>query len=381
MAAVLLLSVGQASPAAAAPGSWLSRINTYRAQNGLGALAEDHTLNLVAQTWTQTMATTNTLAHNPALSSLVTIPWTRLGENVGYGYDEASIFQAFVNSSGHRANLLGGYNGIGIGQVVVGGKIWTTHVFISTTALLQPPAPVSTTVAAAGRTTGGMWTATNAGKVATRAGAPSFGQLTVAPNQPVVGMSGTPSGSGYWMVASDGGIFSFGDAGFYGSTGGVRLNQPIVGMAATPTGRGYWLVASDGGIFAYGDARFFGSTGSVRLNQPIVGMAATPTGGGYWLVASDGGIFAYGDARFYGSTGSIRLVSPIRGITRSATGAGYRMVAADGGIFSFGDAPFFGSLGGSVLPQPVVAMASTPSGRGYWLVKSDGGVTPYGDAA
>jgi hypothetical protein len=339
MAAALLLSVGQASPAAAAPGSWLSRINTYRAQNGLGALAEDHTLNLVAQTWTQTMATTNTLAHNPALSSLVTIPWTRLGENVGYGYDEASIFQAFVNSSGHRANLLGGYNGIGIGQVVVGGKIWTTHVFISTTALLQPPAPVSTTVAAAGRTTGGMWTATNAGKVATRAGAPSFGQLTVAPNQPVVGMSGTPSGSGYWMVASDGGIFSFGDAGFYGSTGGVRLNQPIVGMAATPTGRGYWLVASDGGIFAYGDARF------------------------------------------YGSTGSIRLVSPIRGITRSATGAGYRMVAADGGIFSFGDAPFFGSLGGSVLPQPVVAMASTPSGRGYWLVKSDGGVTPYGDAA
>ena len=60
--------------------------------------------------------------------------------------------------------------------------------------------------------------------------------------------------------------------------------------------RGYWLVASDGGIFSYGDAGFFGSHGGQPLNKPIVGMAATPDGGGYWLVASDGGIFSYGDA-------------------------------------------------------------------------------------
>ena len=74
-------------------------------------------------------------------------------------------------------------------------------------------------------------------------------------------------------------------------------------MAATADGGGYWLVASDGGVFAFGDARFYGSTGSIRLNRPVVGMAATPDGGGYWLVASDGGVFAFGDARFYGSTG------------------------------------------------------------------------------
>ena len=37
---------------------------------------------------------------------------------------------------------------------------------------------------------------------------------------------------------------------------------------------GYWLVASDGGIFAFGDAAFYGSTGSLKLNKPIVGMAA-----------------------------------------------------------------------------------------------------------
>ena len=90
------------------------------------------------------------------------------------------------------------------------------------------------------------------------------------------GLPGPPSaGPGYWSVASDGGIFSFGDAPFYGSTGSLVLNRPVVGMAATPDGHGYWLVASDGGIFSFGDAHFYGSTGSLVLNQPVVGMASS----------------------------------------------------------------------------------------------------------
>ena len=72
-------------------------------------------------------------------------------------------------------------------------------------------------------------------------------------------------------------------------------------MAATPDGGGYWLVASDGGIFSYGDAPFEGSAGGLPLAKPIVGLTANPGGGGYWLVASDGGIFNYGFARFFGS--------------------------------------------------------------------------------
>ena len=57
----------------------------------------------------------------------------------------------------------------------------------------------------------------------------------------------------------------------------MPLNKPIVGMAATPDGKGYWLVASDGGIFTFGDARFYGSTGGKHLNQPVVGMAPPRT--------------------------------------------------------------------------------------------------------
>jgi len=57
--------------------------------------------------------------------------------------------------------------------------------------------------------------------------------------------------------------------------GGTPLNRPVVGMAATPTGGGYWEVASDGGIFSFGNARFYGSMGGTPLNRPVVAMTAT----------------------------------------------------------------------------------------------------------
>jgi hypothetical protein len=199
-------------------------------------------------------------------------------------------------------------------------------------------------------------------------------------NQPVVGIANTADAGGYWTVARDGGIFSFGDARFFGSTGAMRLNAPIVGMAATRDDGGYWLVASDGGIFSYGDAKFYGSTGALHLNAPIVGMAATPDDGGYWLVASDGGIFNYGDAKFYGSTGALHLNRPVVGMAATSDGGGYWLVASDGGIFNYGDAKFYGSTGALHLNAPIVGMASTPSGSGYWLVATDGGIFSYGDA-
>ena len=98
------------------------------------------------------------------------------------------------------------------------------------------------------------------------------------------------SGQGYWMVASDGGVFAFGNAKFYGSMGGQHLNSPIVNIVGTPDGMGYWLVAKDGGIFTFGDAHFYGSMGGTHLNQSIVGGAGlnfgSAQGPGYWEVAS-----------------------------------------------------------------------------------------------
>jgi hypothetical protein len=161
--------------------------------------------------------------------------------------------------------------------------------------------------------------------------------------------------------------------------GGKTLNAPVVGMAATPDGDGYWLVAADGGVFSFGDAHFYGSTGAIKLNQPIVGMAPTPDGGGYWLVAADGGVFSFGDAAFYGSMAGTKLNAPVVGIAASVLG-GYWLVAADGGVFSFGNAPFYGSMAGTRLNGPVVGIAATSNGMGYWLVGTDDGVFTFGDA-
>jgi hypothetical protein len=91
-------------------------------------------------------------------------------------------------------------------------------------------------------------------------------------------MTATPGGAGYWLVASDGGIFSFGDAAYFGSAGGRPLNAAVVGIDHTADGNGYWMVARDGGIFTYGDATFYGSAGDFPLNQPVVGMVAFRAG-------------------------------------------------------------------------------------------------------
>jgi hypothetical protein len=87
------------------------------------------------------------------------------------------------------------------------------------------------------------------------------------------------TGTGYWLVAADGGVFTFGTAQFYGSMAGKHLNSPITGIVATPDDHGYWLVAQDGGVFAFGDAVYSGSMGGTKLNAPVVGEASASGGG------------------------------------------------------------------------------------------------------
>jgi hypothetical protein len=114
------------------------------------------------------------------------------------------------------------------------------------------------------------------------------------------------------------------------------------------------MVASDGGIFAFGDAAFFGSMGGSRLNAPVNGLVPDPDGTGYWLVASDGGIFAF-EAGFHGSMGAVALNKAVVGMVRFGTG--YLMVGADGGVFNFSDQPYFGSLGDRPPANPINSIA------------------------
>jgi hypothetical protein len=224
----------------------------------------------------------------------------------------------------------------------------------------------------------GYWMAASDGGIFSY-DAPFFGSMGGKHlNEPIVGVAADPKTGGYWEVASDGGLFAF-NAPFFGSMGGKPLNKPIVGMVVTPDGGGYWEVASDGGIFSFGDAKYYGSMGGKPLNAPVVGIAPSHDGGGYFEVASDGGIFNFGDASFYGSMGGKHLNKPVVGISVDQATGGYWEVASDGGLFNF-NAPFFGSPAATPLNKPVVGMASTPDGQGYWETATDGGIFNYGDA-
>jgi hypothetical protein len=82
------------------------------------------------------------------------------------------------------------------------------------------------------------------------------------------------------------------------------LNRPIVGMQAAANGNGYWLVGSDGGIFSFGDAPFHGSLGGDSPGSPIASMTTTPDAGGYWMVSRDDSVYAFGDATYEGGASS-----------------------------------------------------------------------------
>jgi hypothetical protein len=196
-------------------------------------------------------------------------------------------------------------------------------------------------------------------------------------------------GQGYWMVAGDGGVFSFGNAQFYGSEASHPLNASIVAIVGTIDHHGYWLFAADGGVFTFGDAVFYGSLpeqlgSSGALAAPIVAAAGTPDAKGYWLFAADGGVFTFGDAVFYGSLPGQHVVpdQPITAGADSPDGHGYWLAGADGGMFAFGDAGFHGSIPGTGVPaaSPVIATAGTPTGGGYWVVAASGGAMTFGDA-
>jgi hypothetical protein len=115
----------------------------------------------------------------------------------------------------------------------------------------------------------------------------------------------------------------------------AHLNGPLVDMAVTRTERGCWLAASDGGVFSIGDAPFYGSAARLDLVSPVVGFTPTSDGQGYWLVAADGGVFNFGDAPYYGSAGGAVRANPMVGIRMAFIGDGYVLTDSAGKEYGF----------------------------------------------
>jgi hypothetical protein len=145
-AIVTFAILGVAHPVAAeaadagAEAQFLSSINNIRAQHGLGPLALYGELTGIARDWSDQMAGAGAISHNPNYTGEVSANWTKLGENVGVGYDVPGLMNAFVNSPAHYHNIVDpAYNYIGIGvSYGADGRMYTTHDFMS---LADAPAP------------------------------------------------------------------------------------------------------------------------------------------------------------------------------------------------------------------------------------------------
>lgn len=231
------------------------------------------------------------------------------------------------------------------------------------------------------------------------------GDAGAAPGDlPAVAFSPMPDGDGYRVGDSGGGVFTFGDAPFFGSIPGLRVAgqriPPVrmVDLVATPDGDGYWALDEAGGVFTFGDAPFFGSIpGLRRAGQAIgqadaVALAPTPDGDGYVILDEAGGLFTFGDAPFFGSIPGLRAqgqaIRRVQAVDLAITpsGGGQWVLDEAGGVFTFGDAPFFGSIPGlrragqAIGQADAVAFSAMPDEGGYRVGDSEGGVFTFGDA-
>ena len=177
-----------------------------------------------------------------------------------------------------------------------------------------------------------------------------------------VGATPPAPAAGYLTVTAQGHVNAFGTGTSYGdpSSQGLALRRPVVGMAAVPAtpgagsagqadDKGYWLVAADGGVFTYGDAGFFGSGASSSSGNAFSAMAATPDGDGYWLLATDGTVEGFGSAySFAGTATAGGAPSSAAALVPTGDANGYWIFTGVGTVGAYGDA----GKSGAPTPAP-----------------------------
>lgn len=179
-----------------------------------------------------------------------------------------------------------------------------------------------------------------------------------------------PGGAGgYWIAGRNGGVAPFG-APHFGDRMGKTKRFPIIDLLPSPSGKGYYLLAANGRVSSFGDAVFRGN--AFALAAPASAVALTPSGAGYLVLAADGSVAVFGDAQHQGDAAG----SPDTAVALLVTTAGYRIVFDSGRVASFGAVDL-------VNPEPFkapVTGAAAHGDSGYWLLHGDGRVVAVGDA-
>lgn len=211
-----LASLGLSASAGADSGSeqgFLSAINSTRSSAGLASLTMDGGLQSHARSHTADMIAADAIYHSSSaeLQAAAGSGWEKLGENVGRGGSVSSLHEAFMDSPGHRANILGDYNYVGIGTGTSdNGVLYVTVVFMkkgdsasatTTTTTTAPPDTTESTAAASAPTT----KAPAAAPVTTTTTVPptTTTTLIVGPDKPVTPGESCYTATRLWWMCHD----------------------------------------------------------------------------------------------------------------------------------------------------------------------------------
>lgn len=207
VAAVATFGFGMSAGAdSASEAGFLAEINASRSAQGLAPLSVDGGLRSHARNHTQDMMDAGKIYHSSSaeLQAAAGSGWSKVGENVGRGGTVKTLHKAFMDSSGHKANILGDYNYVGIGTGTADGTLYVTVVFMKKGST-QPP--TTTTTTAPKTTTTKAKTTTTKPKPAptttTTLPPTTTTTLIVGPDKPVTPGESCVSVTRFWWMCHD----------------------------------------------------------------------------------------------------------------------------------------------------------------------------------
>ena len=212
VASLATIGMGLAAGADAATESqFLSKINATRAANGLGSLSTAGGLTAHARAHTQQMMDADGIFHSSSaeLASAAGSGWSALAENVGRGGTVDSLHTAFMNSSGHKKNILGDYNYVGIGTGTRDGRLYVTVVFMRKGATPSPtttePAPTTTApdTPLTTKATGSTETTAKKATTTTTVAATTTTTMDVPPDKAVTPGESCVQATRFWQLCHD----------------------------------------------------------------------------------------------------------------------------------------------------------------------------------
>ena len=210
LASLATVSLGLSAVAdSASEAGFLAKINASRAANGLAALNVDGGLRNHARNHTQDMIDAGEIYHSSSdeLKAAAGSGWSKLGENVGRGGTVDSLHKAFMDSAGHKANILGDYNYAGIGTASSDGVLYVTVVFMKkgggSTTTTTAPAATTTTKAESTNTTKPKTTTTTTTTTTTIPPTTTTTTLIVGPDKPVTPGESCLVATRFWWMCHD----------------------------------------------------------------------------------------------------------------------------------------------------------------------------------